>query len=204
MASSATPLEILLVEDHPPDVQLAVEALRQTAEPNRLHLVKDGEEAIAFLRKEPPFDGAPHPDLVLLDLSLPRKDGREVFQEIRKVEVRPPVIILSNDPGERAGRYLHAGAADFIVKGDMRQLTHAVRTVVSHRAPLRKLSPRQIEVLRHIANGHPTRDIALRLQVSGKTVEAHRAELMRRLEIRTVAGLVRYALKACLVDLDPE
>src|SRR5579864_2813190 len=199
MASPATPLEILLIEDHAPDIRLAVEALRQANEPNRLHLVKDGEEALAFIRREPPFDGAPQPDLVLLDLSIPKRDGREVFEEIRKVELRPPVIILSNDPGERAGRYLHAGAADFIVKGDLNQLTHAVRAVVSHRAPLRTLSPRQIEVLRYIANGHATRDIARRMNVSGKTVEAHRAELMRRLGIRTVAGLVRYALKACLV-----
>jgi DNA-binding NarL/FixJ family response regulator len=204
MATSVAPLEILLVEDHPADVQLAVEALRLTNEPNRLHLVKDGEEAIAFIRKDPPFDGTPHPDLVLLDLAIPKRNGREVFEEIRKVDVRPPVIILSSDPGERAGRYLHAGAADFIVKGDFHQLPLAVRAVVSHRAPLRKLSPRQIEVLQFIANGHATRDIALRLNVSGKTVEAHRAELMRRLGIRTVAGLVRYALKACLVELDPD
>jgi DNA-binding NarL/FixJ family response regulator len=98
-------------------------------------------------------------------------------------------------------RYLHTGAADFLVKDDLHALPQAVHAVVARRAPLRKLSPRQVEVLRLIAEGLATREIAERLQVSGKTVEAHRAELMRRLGIRTVAGLVRYALRACLVEL---
>jgi DNA-binding NarL/FixJ family response regulator len=200
MPNSAA-LEILIVEDHPPDARLAVEALRDVSDRPRLHIVKDGEEAMAFLRKEPPFTDAPPPDVILLDLNLPKKDGREVFAEIRRHEVPPPVIIVSGVPDERAGRYLHAGAADYIVKGQLTHLSLAVKSAVAFREPLRRLSPRQIEVLRHIAEGYATRDIAKRLVVSAKTVEAHRAELMRRLEIRTVAGLVRYALRAGLVEL---
>lgn len=192
---------ILIVDSHSPDARLILETLRNGGNGNHCHVAGDGKEALAYLRKEPPYVDASTPDVIVLGFNPPARAGRETFETIRTLDVRPPVIILSRVMEEPLSRYLNNGAADFVVKDDLRPLSEAIEAVITIRAPLRKLSPRQVEVLRLIAKGLATREIAARLQVSGKTVEAHRAELMRRLGIRTVAGLVRYALKASLVEL---
>lgn len=199
-SSSVTP-EILIVDAHAADAHLTLEALQDGTDAGHLHIARDAREAMAYLRKEPPFGEARPPDVIVLGFNPPERAGREVFDSIRALDLHPPIIILSRTMEEPLSRYVHAGAADFLVKGDLRALPEAVEAVVGVRALLRKLSPRQVEVLRLIAEGLATRDIAQRLALSGKTVEAHRAELMRRLGIRTVAGLVRYALKASLVEL---
>ena len=96
------PVEILLVEDSPGDVRLTEEALRDAEVPNSLHVARDGEEAMRFLRREEGFEDAPRPDLILLDLNMPRMDGREVLAEIKKdPELRRiPVIILTTSQSE--------------------------------------------------------------------------------------------------------
>ncbi|HLL48747.1 MAG TPA: response regulator, partial [Longimicrobiaceae bacterium] len=83
MSSQAVsrPVEVLLVEDNPGDVRLTREALREGKIRNNLHVARDGVEALAFLRRQGEHAGAPRPDLILLDLNLPRKDGREVLTE---------------------------------------------------------------------------------------------------------------------------
>ena len=97
------PVQILLVEDNPGDVRLAIEALRYMTVLNQLHVVQDGVEAMSFLRREGRFAGIPRPDLVLLDLNLPRKDGREVLAEIKQdVDLkRIPVVILTSSAAEQ-------------------------------------------------------------------------------------------------------
>lgn len=77
------PIEILLVEDNPADVRLTQEALKEEKLHNNLSVVNDGVEAMAFLRKEGQYANVPRPDLILLDLNLPKKDGREVLREIK-------------------------------------------------------------------------------------------------------------------------
>ena len=203
MPSPTDTPHILIVDDHSHDARLALDALQDGV--NGHHFIaKDGREALTYLRKEAPFADAPTPDVILLGFNPPQRTGREAFEGIRTLDLHPPIIILSRTMEESVSHFLHAGAADFLVKDDLRPLRQAVEAVVAVRAPLRKLSPRQVEVLRLIAEGLATREIAQRLEVSGKTVEAHRAELMRRLGIRTVAGLVRYALRASLVELGRE
>ncbi len=96
------PIEILLVEDNPGDVRLTLEAFKDAKVSNSLSVVQDGEEALAFLNREGKFVQAPRPDLILLDLNLPKKDGREVLQEIKADQnlKRIPVVILTTSQAE--------------------------------------------------------------------------------------------------------
>ena len=96
------PIEILLVEDSPGDVQLTIEALRDAKVSTNLHVAVDGEEAMRFLRRQDDFADAPRPDLVLLDLNLPRKSGHEVLDEIKSDASlrRIPVVVLSTSDAE--------------------------------------------------------------------------------------------------------
>lgn len=99
---SSTPIEILLVEDSPGDVRLTIEALKEGKVHNNMHVVKDGVEAMAFLHRKGEFTQAPRPDLILLDLNLPKKDGREVLKEIKEDKnlKRIPVVILTISTAE--------------------------------------------------------------------------------------------------------
>jgi chemotaxis family two-component system response regulator Rcp1 len=97
------PIEILLVEDNPGDVRLTREALAEAKVRNNLAVANDGVEALAYLRRESPHEGATRPDLVLLDLNLPRKDGREVLAEIKADPDlrRLPVVVLTTSTAEQ-------------------------------------------------------------------------------------------------------
>jgi two-component system response regulator len=96
------PIEILLVEDSPSDALLTKHALSSAKLVNRLHIVEDGVKAMAFLRKEEPYRDVPRPDLVLLDLNMPRKNGREVLAELKADEDLKiiPVIVLTSSSAE--------------------------------------------------------------------------------------------------------
>lgn len=95
-------LKILLVEDNPGDVRLTMEALKDAEVSNQLSVVRDGVEAMEFLRREGKYNNAPRPDLILLDLNLPRKDGRQVLKEIKADETlrRIPVVVLTTSRAE--------------------------------------------------------------------------------------------------------
>ena len=101
-SSLVRPIDMLIVEDNPADRRLAVEALKEGKVINRLYEVEDGVEALEFLRREGEYKDAPRPDLILLDLNLPRKDGREVLAEIKEDEVlrRIPVVVLTTSRDE--------------------------------------------------------------------------------------------------------
>ncbi|PLZ53939.1 response regulator, partial [Fischerella thermalis] len=96
------PIEILLIEDNPGDVELTKIALEDSKISVNLNIVEDGVEAIAFLRREGKYANVPHPDIVLLDLNLPKKDGREVLAEIKADEKlkRIPVVVLTTSQAE--------------------------------------------------------------------------------------------------------
>ena len=96
------PIDILLVEDNPADIRLTLEAFKEGKVGNNLHVVENGEDAIAFLKQEGKYNDVPHPDLILLDLNLPKKDGREVLEEIKKEPElkRIPVVILTTSKAE--------------------------------------------------------------------------------------------------------
>ncbi len=100
--SSGNLIEILLVEDNPGDVRLMKEALKDAKVFNNLSVAGDGEEAMAFLRKEGIYADTPHPDLIMLDLNLPKKDGREVLAEIKADPElkRIPVVVITTSRAE--------------------------------------------------------------------------------------------------------
>jgi len=138
-------MDILLVEDNPGDARLAAEAFKEGTVPTRLHVVQDGIEAMAFLRREGSYAQATRPDLVLLDLNLPRKDGREVLAEIKEDPDlrRIPVIVLTTSQAESdvAQSYeLHANC--YIVKPvDFDRFIDVVKGIEDFWCSLVKLPP---------------------------------------------------------------
>ncbi|WP_233735750.1 response regulator [Halonotius aquaticus] len=96
------PVEILLAEDNPGDVMLTRKALEQGKLANNLHVTTDGVDALEFLRQDGEYEDAPRPDLILLDLNMPRKDGQEVLEELRADDElrRIPVVVLTSSESE--------------------------------------------------------------------------------------------------------
>jgi CheY-like chemotaxis protein len=140
-------INILLVEDNPGDADLASEALDSSKMNNALHVVDDGEKAMAFLRREGPYSKAPRPDLILLDLNLPKKDGRQVLAEIKSAEnlKRIPVVILTTSQAEEdvLKTYdLHANC--YITKPiDLNQFLHVVRSIENFWLSIVVLPPKE-------------------------------------------------------------
>ncbi|MCE7947877.1 MAG: response regulator [Chloroflexi bacterium CFX4] len=141
----APPIQILLVEDNPGDIRLTQEALRDSKVHIYLSVVQDGVEAMAFLRRAGKYTTAPRPDIILLDLNLPRKDGRAVLQEIKADEDlrRIPVVILttSDDEHDILRSYnLHANC--YITKPlDLNQFAAIVKTIENFWFQIVKLPP---------------------------------------------------------------
>jgi chemotaxis family two-component system response regulator Rcp1 len=127
------PAEILLVEDNPGDVRLTIEALRDAKVSNNLHVVEDGVEAMGFMRKEGKHAGKPSPDLVLLDLNLPIKDGREVLAEVKADDELKhiPVVVLTTSKAEEdilKAYNLHVNS--YVTKPvDLEQFLDVVRSI---------------------------------------------------------------------------
>jgi chemotaxis family two-component system response regulator Rcp1 len=130
---SQQPVEILLVEDNPADVRLTLEVLKDARVRNRVNVVEDGEQALSYLRREDGFSAATAADLVLLDLNLPKKDGREVLAEIKAdPQLRKiPVVVLTTSAAEAdvlKAYESHANA--YITKPvDFQQFIEAVRSL---------------------------------------------------------------------------
>jgi CheY-like chemotaxis protein len=129
----ARPIEVLLVEDDPGDVLMTREAFADHKLSNMLHVVSNGVDALAFLHREAPFTDVPKPDLILLDLNLPRMDGREVLAAIKADEAlrRIPVVVLTTSEAEEdvlRSYDLHANA--YVTKPvDFEQFVSVVRQV---------------------------------------------------------------------------
>lgn len=127
------PLEILLVEDNPGDIRLTQEVLRGCRVRNRLSIVEDGETAIAFLTHTEPYDHAPLPDLILLDLNLPRRSGLEVLQIIKSTESLkhiPVIVFTSSQAEEDIMRAYNLHANCYVTKPiSFEQFTKSVQSI---------------------------------------------------------------------------
>jgi chemotaxis family two-component system response regulator Rcp1 len=142
---AARPIEVLLVEDNPGDVRLTREALKDGKVSNNLSVMQDGVEALRFLRREGPYADAPRPDMVLLDLNLPKKDGRQVLQEMKQDRsLRTiPVVVLTSSDAERdiIGAY-ELQANCYITKPvDLDQFITAVKSIEDFWFSIVKLPP---------------------------------------------------------------
>jgi len=127
------PIEILMVEDSPSDAQLTIEALHAAKIANRLSHVEDGVEALRFLHREVPYADAPRPDLILLDLNLPRKDGREVLDELKRdpdLKVIPVVVLTTSRSEQDVLRSYQLHANCYITKPvDFTQFMEVVKAI---------------------------------------------------------------------------
>ena len=127
------PIEILLVEDSPSDTDLTIEALEEGKVANHLSIVEDGVQAMEFLRRQKQYAGVPRPDLILLDLNLPRKDGREVLTELKSdpdLCAIPVVVLTTSRAEEDVLRAYQLQANCFITKPvDFKQFLDVVRSI---------------------------------------------------------------------------
>jgi len=144
LSKVGVPIEILLIEDNPADVRLTREALKDARVWNQVHVAPDGVEALAFLRREGKYEQAPRPDLILLDLNLPRKDGRAVLEEIKRDESLEhiPVVVLTTSQAEQdivSSYRLRANA--FVTKPvDLEQFLKVVHSIEHFWLEIVKLS----------------------------------------------------------------
>ena len=133
MMTQGKPIEILFVEDNSGDVRLTQEAFKETKVQNKMHVVEDGEEALAFLGREGKYRDVPRPDLILLDLNLPRKDGREVLGEIKadnELRTIPVVILTSSEDEEDVLKAYNNYANCYITKPvDFAQFMRVVKSI---------------------------------------------------------------------------
>jgi len=112
-------IEVLVVEDNDADVDLTTTALRDARIANDIHVVGDGEEAMGFLKREGTYASAPRPDLILLDLGLPKKDGFQVLEELKAdadLKTIPVVVVSGSDRESEIGRAYHLQIAAYLVK----------------------------------------------------------------------------------------
>jgi len=125
------PIQVLLVEDSPAAALLTQEAMRDPRVPNRIHVVADGDEALRFLYREPPHDDAPRPDLILLDLNLPKVDGRDVLAKIKTdgnlKDIPVVVLTCSGNPRDVEHVYRHQAAGYITKHADLDKYFTAIR-----------------------------------------------------------------------------
>ena len=145
LMANRNPIDILMVEDNPGDVRLTRETLREGKVFHDLHVATDGVEALAFLRREGNYAAAPQPDLVLLDLNLPRKDGRQVLAEIKedpKLRQIPVVILTTSGAEEDIIKSYDQHANSFVTKPvSLDQFVNAVRSIEKFWLTVAELPP---------------------------------------------------------------
>lgn len=213
-------LRILLADDHAL-VRAGIRSLLQ--EMAGIEVVAEAGDGLEAVR----LTALHQPDLVLMDVAMKNANGLEATLEIRRQFPAVKVLILSMYTNEEyVVQALRAGASGYMVKdsaplelelainaikaGDTylsppvsRQVVESyMQRVGGEVTPAEPLTPRQREVLQFIAEGKSTKEVAYQLKLSVKTVETHRAQIMQRLNVHDIPGLVRYAIKAGLVNLD--
>jgi len=189
-------LRVLHLEDSPADVERVEAELARAGVKILSERVSTADGFTAALREF-------KPDVVLCDHAHAAFDARAALVALQTYHPAAPLILVSSAVDEQAAVVsVRAGAEDIVLKRNLSRLSSAIEAALALRRRLRKLTPRQLEVLRLVAAGHTTREVARRLKLSAKTVESHRGEVMKRLAIHDVVALVRYAIRVGLVPLE--
>jgi DNA-binding NarL/FixJ family response regulator len=186
-------LRILHLEDSAADVERMKAELMRAGMKILSERVSTADRFTSALREF-------QPDVVLCDHAHSAFDARAALAAVQAHRPSTPLILVSGAVDEQtAVTSVRAGAEDIVLKRNLSRLSSAIEAALAVRRRLRKLTPRQMEVLRLVAVGHTTREIARRLKLSAKTVESHRGEVMKRLAMHDVVALVRYAVRVGLV-----
>ena len=192
-----TPLRVLVLNDNKADADLVEQQLSAAGMTVERPTVSSPETFKTSLEEV-------RPDVVLSDYNGSAFSACDALDVLRYQSPATPLIVLTESiNGISAVACLRNGAEDIVIKKNIARLPSAITTAIERRQPLSKLTTRQVEVLRLVAEGHRTREIADKLSLSIKTVESHRGELMKRLGMHDVVSLVRYALRSGLVALAP-
>jgi DNA-binding NarL/FixJ family response regulator len=190
-----TKLRVLVLEDREADGELMIHALRDSNRLIEAQRVSTRDEFVQALRGFAP-------DVVLSDHSLSAYNAPAAMRDLRAMRPTTPLIVVSGSlDAPMAVSCIRAGAEDIVLKHDLHRLPGSVDAALAKRERLSTLSPRQLEVLRLVADGKTTREIARQLGISDKTVETHRGEIMKRTGIHDAVTLVRYAIRLGLVPL---
>lgn len=190
-------LRIILLENDKADADLIAHELKRSGLTAAIERVDSEQDFLDALH-----DFAP--DVVLSDHSLAKFDSSVALEAVRAVRPTTPFIIVTGAiSGAQSVAAIRAGTEDVILKENLGRLVASINNALVVRRPLHKLTQRQVEVLRMVAEGHRTRDIAGRLGLSIKTVESHRGEIMKRLRVHEVVSLARYAIRVGLIPLTP-
>jgi len=216
---STKPIRVIVADDHPIVRAGIRDTLKELPGVDVIGEASDGRAAIELVKSS-------SPDVVFMDISMPGLNGLEATERIIKASPEVRVIILSrHDNEEYYWRALRVGASGYLLKKSViaelktalqrvaggevylsREISARLRNklpldrIAHGRSPVEQLSERQREILQLIAEGQTTKEIAFTLKLSAKTVEYHRMQLMQRLNIFDIPGLVRFALRAGLVS----
>jgi DNA-binding NarL/FixJ family response regulator len=188
------PLRMLVLQNGESSLALIKEQLDQSG---LTSVIECADCESTFLKAVKEFG----PDVVIADHAAGEIKALTALDILRRERPIAPFILLAEAlNGAQAVAFVRAGAEDLVLKANVARLPAAIRSAVSAREGLDKLTRRQIEVLRLVAKGHRTREIAKELKLSVKTVESHRGQLMKRLGVRDVVSLVHYAMRVGLVQ----
>lgn len=199
---------IMIIDDHPIIRGTIANVLRADPELDMVGECGDGEDGLRMVLAE-------SPDLVILDLDLPRLDGLSMIRRIRAQNLKTSILVLSAKPEHVMASYTrNAGANGYVSKGrEISELITALKTVLfgyecfpvdtTHAASdngLKSLSAREVEVLQHLVRGASNRDIAGRLFLSDKTVSTYKSRIQEKLGLSSLAALIEFASLHKLID----
>jgi DNA-binding NarL/FixJ family response regulator len=191
-----SPLHIIHLEDDPADAERVARELARAGLQCTIRLVNTKDD---FVRAVAEFE----PAVVLSDHARADFNARAALSYLQEHRPTTPLIVVTGAITEQLiVDYIKAGAADYVIKSNLGRLRPAIEVALLARQRLERLTPRQIEVLRLLAEGRSTAEAAKRLGLSVKTVETHRMAIMDRLGIHELAGLVRFAIHVGLVSLE--
>jgi DNA-binding NarL/FixJ family response regulator len=218
--SARKPIRVLLADDHPLVRAGVRKVLEQQPSVTVVGEAGDGEEALKLLREL-------EPDLLVLDLNMPNRDGFAVLREARDAAPGVRILVLTMHASvEYVSRAVREGADGYLLKDTavqdlaaaidsvtgghpyysepaQRALADSVRRPADESSRLERLTAREREVLAGVARGQTTKEIAAEFNISTRTVETHRAAIMRKLDIRSVALLTQFAIREGLIEPPP-